>query len=250
VSTIVTVASNKGGTGKTTLAVELAYALDAVLVDLDHDAGGATAGWADVGSLAPAAARRSLLEGDGPGPRVVARDGLPALVPAHPAYGEAEVDHAWIADQLGDWARRLAPRPLVIDTHPGFNALTVGAMVAAHLVLVPVLLQERELRAFAGLAREFEHYPLASIPYRVPRWGDYQQASVAPLHARWREIAGAGGVRIGPTVSEWREWPRRRAGRALLAAASPGAWVAAAQAELRRVADWVAQLTAEVAQVG
>ena len=39
---IVTVAAAKGGVGKTTIAYELAYLLDAPLVDLDWDRGGAT----------------------------------------------------------------------------------------------------------------------------------------------------------------------------------------------------------------
>ena len=44
-SRIVTVAAAKGGVGKTTLAYELAYLLQAPLVDLDWDRGGATRQW-------------------------------------------------------------------------------------------------------------------------------------------------------------------------------------------------------------
>ena len=74
------------------------------------------------------------------------------------------------------------------------NAFSLGAMAVAHTTLVPVLLAERELTAFAGLLREFSGYPLASVPYRVPRWGDYQQASAASLHERWRRMASEAGV--------------------------------------------------------
>ncbi len=42
---IITVAAYKGGVGKTTLALELAQLLDAPLVDLDWDKGGATNRW-------------------------------------------------------------------------------------------------------------------------------------------------------------------------------------------------------------
>jgi len=64
-SNVIAVASNKGGVGKTTLAIELAYQLGAPLIDLDHDAGSATGGWTDVGVQAPEMARRALLDGDG-----------------------------------------------------------------------------------------------------------------------------------------------------------------------------------------
>jgi len=42
---IITVAAYKAGVGKTTLALELAYLLDAPLIDLDWDKGGATRRW-------------------------------------------------------------------------------------------------------------------------------------------------------------------------------------------------------------
>jgi len=42
---IVTVAARKGGVGKTTLAYELAWLLDAPLVDLEFDDGSATRMW-------------------------------------------------------------------------------------------------------------------------------------------------------------------------------------------------------------
>jgi cellulose biosynthesis protein BcsQ len=46
---IVTVAARKGGVGKTTLAYELAWLLDAPLVDLEFDEGSATRMWGGCG---------------------------------------------------------------------------------------------------------------------------------------------------------------------------------------------------------
>src|SRR3982074_689782 len=128
---LLAVASNKGGVGKTTLAIELAFALGAILVDLDHDDGGATASWNAVGTLAPEYSRRSLLEGDGPGPRQLTREGLPALISAHPDYGAAAMRYQDIAERLQAWAVHFPPRDYVIDPHPGFNAFSLGAMAVA-----------------------------------------------------------------------------------------------------------------------
>ncbi len=44
-SKVLVVASPKGGVGKTTLAYELAYLLDAVLLDLEWDGGSASRRW-------------------------------------------------------------------------------------------------------------------------------------------------------------------------------------------------------------
>jgi MinD-like ATPase involved in chromosome partitioning or flagellar assembly len=56
--TVITIASTKGGVGKTQLSFELSAALGAVLVDLDWHAGG---GDANVGSPTPRLCARATL---------------------------------------------------------------------------------------------------------------------------------------------------------------------------------------------
>ena len=99
-SSMIVLAANKGGVGKTTLALEIAYALDAILVDLDWDAGGATRAW---GYPTEGRTRSSLLAaltGSGKTPQPVHGPGRPALVPSHPLLAEVAVTPEAMAERL------------------------------------------------------------------------------------------------------------------------------------------------------
>jgi hypothetical protein len=118
----------------------------------------------------------------------------------------------YVAARLPAWAERFAPRDFVIDTHPGFNSFSLGAMSVTHTTLVPVLLAERELTAFAGLLREFSGYPLASVPYRVPRGrvGEARPSSRRPRATRPRPDPGCPpGGEAGSAGSPLRAGPGR-----------------------------------------
>jgi chromosome partitioning protein len=229
---LVTVAAAKGGVGKTTLAYELSAALGAVLVDLDWDAGGVTRMW---GFDPRSRARAPLLDAfergpNGHPPRPRRRAHQPALVPTHPDLAASRIDSDLVGDCLLAWAEAWPEAYVVVDTHPGANALTDGAMQVADLVVVPVLLGVRELSALEAMLEDFSEYRLMVVPMMVP--------SVPPrrLVERLATLAGE-RVAVAPPVSEHR-WLRRRLRRAaVVEQLRPGARVRAAAAEFRAVAE-------------
>ncbi len=229
---LVAVASNKGGVGKTSLAVELAYVLGAVLVDLDWDYGSATRAC----GVDPAAPRRvSLLEalrGEARLPSTLHLPGRPALVPSHPLSVELDGEALGASSKLRAWASAWQPG-MVVDTHPGAASLTYAAMAAADLVVVPVVLAARELDALEGLLAEADDFRIILVPNRVTRWPD--PAAIDRLES----LATAHRVRVAGAISEHRWWPRRRRRTAVCSVAEPGKLVAKAQTELRALAKTV-----------
>lgn len=233
---IITVAAAKGGVGKTTLAYELAAALDAILIDLDWDAGGATRMW---GVNPTSAARAPILDAlerapEGRAPRPRRRPHQPRLVCGHPDLAASHIADDLVADALAAWAEQWESDAahVVVDTHPGANPLTDGALAAADLVVVPVILGMRELDALEAMLRDFASYRLLLVPNMVPtvpprRMVDRLEAMVGP------------GVAVSPPIREHR-WLRRRLRRsALVRQTNPGARVRVAASEFSLVADHV-----------
>lgn len=236
--TIITVAAAKGGVGKTTLAYELAASLDGVLVDLDWDAGGATRMW---GFDPTRAARAPLLDGfergpEGKAPRLKRRPNQPRLLPSHPDLSASRIDGDLVADCLQAWAAEWDTRYVVVDTHPGANALTDGAMQCADLVVIPVVLGAREMDALEAILTDFDEYRLMLVPTMIP--------PVPPRRFVDRLAALAGGkVVVAPPISEHR-WLRRRLRRAaLVRQPNPGVRVRAAAAEFDAVADLIKEVS-------
>ena len=227
---IVTVAAAKGGVGKTTLAYELAAALDGVLIDLDWDSGGATRMW----GYDPSSYRRAPLldafeagpAGKPPNPRK--RIHQPSLVPAHGDLAASAIDGGLVADCLSAWSEKWGDQVVVVDTHPGANALTDGAMEVADLVVVPVVLGSRELDALEGMMANLREYRLLLVPNMVP------PSPPRRLFDRLKELVN--GTPVAPLVSEHR-WIRRRLRRsAVTLQPNPGVQVARAAAEFKEVA--------------
>jgi chromosome partitioning protein len=230
---IVTVAAAKGGVGKTTLAYELAAALDGVLVDFDWDFGGATRMW----GYNPSAYRRApLLDAleagpDGRAPTPKTRPHQPALIPSHGDLAASSIDASLVADCLTAWAESWDNRVVIVDTHPGANALTDGAIEVADLMVVPVVLGSREMDALEGMLQDFKEYRLLLVPNMVPR--------VPPRRLFDRLKTIVDDLPVAPPVSEHR-WIRRRLRRsAITLQPNPGEQLTQAADEYRAVAEAV-----------
>ncbi|MHB8323649.1 MAG: ParA family protein [Candidatus Dormibacteria bacterium] len=234
-SPIVTVASPKGGIGKTTLAYELAAALGAVLVDLDWDGGGATGRWGD----SPERRLRSavltgLASGAGPTPRFLRASGRPDLVPADTRLAELTgVEPGRVIDRLTAWAVEWE-RPVVVDTHPGTGALSDGAIAAAQCVVVPVVLGGMELAALDGFLRVRSDFPLLLAPNRFA--GRARERRL--LRQLWN-LSRAHEVEVAPPISDHPWLPHRARRSAVVLTSAPGGRVAKAAGEFRGVADVV-----------
>ncbi|MFD8146132.1 hypothetical protein [Streptomyces sp. NPDC059708] len=176
---IVTVAAWKGGDGKSTIARELAYALDAVLVDFDWDDGCSSR---SMGYRHERYVRHPLREAFAKGrtPTPLRGRRKADLVPSYPAWGDEQPDRDEITDALERWARELG-RPLVADTHPGGCEATYGAINAARVVVVPSVLVKESLNALEGMVNELTDYPLLVTPNKVSAPGAWARRRLAGI---------------------------------------------------------------------
>jgi len=207
---VVTVMSAKGGIGKTFVAMELAWLLDAVLVDLDWDDGNASTA---LGQHHDRFARIPLLdalETEKP-PRPKRSGRRPDLVPCHPDFAVNQPDPERLAKLLSRWSQDWN-RGVVADTHPGGSDSTLGAVGAADLIVMPVVLGTRELNALEGALRELVGYPILLVPNWIP------STPPAAESRRLRELADRYSVAVGPMISTY-GWLRTRKLRTVLAAA-------------------------------
>jgi chromosome partitioning protein len=229
---ILTIAAYKGGVGKTTLALELANVLDAVLVDLEWEDGSASRRW---GYRHERHARRPLVDAleSGRTPKPLVGRHKADLVPGHRDMATANLDANEVAEALEQWAGEWGRDWIVVDTHPGANAFLGGAMAAASVVAVPTPLKTTELDGLEGMLTEAADFPLLLIPNMVPT------RPPVSLNRRLWEMAQKWDVPLGPVVSEYRELPRRQLRMAVTALdPTPTSWQRYAD-ELRAVAQAV-----------
>lgn len=222
---IVAVVGDKGGIGKSALAYELAAALRFVLVDLDWSGGGVTGSW----GLEPRGHRPHFLV-NATAPHVYRRGQRPDLIPSVPALADVALPRAEVGERL-----KAIEHSLVIDTHPGFNVLTLAAVDVADLLVVPVLLRERELNALDRMLMEgLAASPVVIVPNMVPPATPRRQ-----LERLQRILEPYRKIPVAPPVSWWPWWSRRRRRAALVLEPSPGEEARRAVVELRDVATEV-----------
>ncbi len=220
----------KGGVGKTTLALELAHLLDAPLVDLDWDKGGATKRWGYVPTESS-----PLLDAIewGRTPRPRRGRGKADLVPGDRDLEANQPSPDEMAETLRRWAADWGRPYVVVDTHPGGVPTTLGAMAAASVIVTPTVLAIGELDGLEGLVEELADYPLLVVPNKVPRTPDRR------LLERLRDLVKRYELPVAPVISDHRRLPRRT-GRMAITASDPvpKVWESYA-AELRAVAGAV-----------
>ena len=161
---VITVANQKGGVGKTTTAVnlgaELARQARVLLVDLDPQANATSSLGVD-----PSEDRASTYEvllGETAIDEIILPSGVSGLdlAPASRVLAGAQVELVDLADRERRLERALAGLVeigaydlVLIDTPPSLGLLTLNALVASDLVLVPV---QSEYLALEGLGQLVE----------------------------------------------------------------------------------------------
>ena len=161
---VVTVANQKGGVGKTTTAVnvgaELARRVRVLLVDLDPQANATSSLGLDPGE--DRATTYEVLLGDTAIDEIVLPTGVPGLdlAPASRVLAGAQVELVDLPDRERRLERALAGLVaggaydlVLVDTPPSLGLLTLNALVASDLVLVPV---QAEYLALEGLGQLVE----------------------------------------------------------------------------------------------
>ena len=192
---IVVCHSRKGGVGKTTVAYELAWLLNAPLVDLDWEGGGASRSWGyrweDHAQSSMVAA---MARGSAPRPLMGRKTKRPDLVPGHPDFELNQPDAETMASLLSEWAGEWGTDWVVVDTHPGATSATNGALQVADAVVVPVPLGMKDIYGTELTVKELTGYPLILVPNKIP------PMPPAPMLAALRRAIDGSDTQVAPPI--------------------------------------------------
>ncbi len=224
--------SRKGGVGKTTLAYELGYLLEAVLVDLEFDGGSATLKW---GYEPKDRTRIPILDALQANrvPKPLKGFRKADLVPGHPLLGTELPDEDAMAEALLKWGSAWEKPWVVVDTHPGASPHTNGALSIANVVVVPAPLKESEMKALESLAEEMADYPLVLVPMMVP------PVPPAKYIKQLTSIVAGTPIQVAPPVPYATAVERRTKRMAITSEPRPAKDVSKVEEALRGVAEFV-----------
>ncbi|WP_392423623.1 hypothetical protein [Barrientosiimonas humi] len=221
---ILVVGSTKGGVGKSTIAYELAYLLEGVLVDFEWDWGAISRRWGyRPEDRSSSRLLRAIEKGQTPRPLKGFRK--PDLVPMSEDLVDVGLGAEEFADLVTGWAGEWDYPWVVVDTHPGASAPARGAMAAAHVICAPTGLRTEDLSATQQLVQDMADYPLIVVPNLVPR------IPPAPELRRLASIVHGTPVRVGPPIPYARQIGERKRRMAMSAEdPTPKAFTGAVQA--------------------
>ena len=159
--------SRKGGVGKSTVAYELAWLLNAPLVDLEWESGGVSRKW---GYRYEDRVSSPILNAfqKGTPPKLLRGFNKPDLLPGHPDLESMQPLAEDAADALAKWAGEWGREWVVIDTHPGVSEVTNGALSIANVIVTPVPLRNSDLDGTEHMVKELADYPVVLVPNFVP----------------------------------------------------------------------------------
>lgn len=168
VSVIVSIANNKGGTGKTTISVNLAAYLAAsknrvLLVDLDSQSAATRHLGYDFRKTMHVATIYDSLIGERSLADVVMDTGVPLLrlVPSNLNLSGAEYELHGVKDREHALKRALSTLKdgydfIVVDCPPSFGTLSINALAASDLIIIPILAEFLSLSGLASLLEIFK----------------------------------------------------------------------------------------------
>lgn len=192
---IVVCHSRKGGVGKTTVAYELAWLLEAPLVDLDWEGGGASRSWGyRWENHAQSAVVAAMHRGTAPRPLVGRRTKRPDLVPGHPEFELNQPAAETMANLLSSWSGEWGTEWVVVDTHPGATSATNGALQVADAVVVPVPLGMKDIYGTELTVKELAGYPIILVPNKVP------PVPPAPMLEALRHSIDGSDAQVAPPI--------------------------------------------------